>query len=116
MMNVTSETDLKELRTVTLAQKVKRKCFAVINPSLAEAIQSLNMTPSSIFVKIVEQIKVRAPVPPESQEDTDTTSTTTAATVTSHASNTTTTASKVATTETADQIMSRFGTVYAPIL
>ena len=53
MINVTSETDFKELRVVTLAQKLKVNYFAVINPSLAEAIQSSNMIPSSIFVKIV---------------------------------------------------------------
>ena len=116
MMNVTSETEFKELHAVTLAQKLKINCFAVITPSLAEAIQSSNMISSSIFIKIVEQIKVIALVSPESQDDADDTSTTMVSTVKTGASSTTTTSPTAVTTETVDQFMTRLGKVYAPIL
>ena len=36
--------------------KKKIDWFAVLNPALAEAIQSLKMPPSSIFINIVDQI------------------------------------------------------------
>ena len=65
MMKVTSETDFEAFRVVSSATKKKINCFAVITPALAEAIQATNMTPASIFVKIVEQIKAIIPVPPE---------------------------------------------------
>ena len=109
MMKVTTDDDFTALRAVTSAIKKKIDCFAVLTPSLVEDIQSRNMTPSSIFIKIVEQIKVSIPVPTATTTSTGETSTTAPATAVA-----TTTVTPAP--ETEDEILVRLGTIYTPIL
>ena len=90
MMKVKSDDEFHALSAVTTATKKKIDCFAVLTPSLAEAIQSSNMTPSSVFIKIVEQIKVSMPVPAETATSTEETSRSTRASSASSGSSTTT--------------------------
>ena len=72
------------------------------------------MTPSSVFIKIVEQIKVSMSAPGEAEISTEETSPSTRASSATSRSSTTT--PRTTATETADQILIRLGTVYAPIL
>ena len=111
MMEVKSDDEFQALSAVTTATKKKIDCFAVLTPSLAKAIQSSNMTPSSVFIKIVEQIKVSMSAPGETEISTEETSPSTRASSATSRSSTTTPRTTV--TETADQILIRLGTVYA---
>ena len=66
LMKVASPAELTALKANNQAAKKKLKCFAVLTPSLAQAIQHTDMTYAAIFMAIVKQIKIGAkPVPEE---------------------------------------------------
>ena len=109
MMKVTTDNDFTALRDVASAKKKKIDFVAVLTPSLVEAIQSSNMTHSSIFVKRTEQIKVSIPVPAATTTSAGETSTTAPATAA-------VTTIETPAPETVDQILIRLGTIYAPII
>ena len=85
MMQVKSIAEFEALTQVHGRGK-KIDCFAVLTPSLAEVIQSCDMTLASIFVKVIEQIKVNVPATTQGSSASSATATGTASstTATSH--------------------------------
>ena len=64
MMKVKSEKDSTDLVAPTSRPKKKVHCYVVLAPSLAEAIQPTNLTPTAICLSLIEQIKVLGPSSP----------------------------------------------------
>ena len=71
LMKVASPAEFTALKANKHAAKKTFQCFAVLTPSLAQAIQHTDMTYAAIFMAIVKQIKIDAnPAPPPPDEET----------------------------------------------
>ena len=63
MMKAETKTDYGNLQAVATGTKKKIPCYTVLTPSIAEALQSSDMSPADAFLKAVAQIKISAPNP-----------------------------------------------------
>ena len=93
LLKVKAAAEFESLPAATTGNARKVNCYATLTPALAEAFQSSNMKTGDLFVKAVEMIKINVTVPPATPPGTDATP-----------------------TETADQILTRIGTPYKPVL
>ena len=60
LMKTTTKDKFRNLAAPTSGTKKKINCYAVLIPSLAEAIQGTEMTPSELHIALVDQIRVMA--------------------------------------------------------
>ena len=65
MMKVETRADYESLGAMPAGTHKKIPCYAVLTPSLAEAIQSSDMSPADAFLKAIAQIKASGPAPDE---------------------------------------------------
>lgn len=61
MMKVKSVSEFENLKAPTSGTKRKLHCYAVLNPSLAEAVQGTDMKPTRMFLALTDQMRVLAP-------------------------------------------------------